>query len=69
MSVERILEYEALPKEIQPSIAKKPPTGWPNEGKIIFDNLGLRYFPEGPLVLKDLNFVIKPKEKVSNIWV
>lgn len=65
LSVERILEYEALPGEIQPSVPKTPPKNWPNEGKIIFNNMGLRYFPEGQLVLKNLNFVIKPKEKVS----
>lgn len=64
MSVERILEYEVLPNEIQPEVPKIPPKNWPNLGEVIFKNMGLRYFPEGQLVLKDLNFVIRPKEKV-----
>lgn len=64
MSVERILEYEVLPKEIQPELPKIPPKSWPNLGEVIFKDMGLKYFPEGQLVLKDLNFVIRPKEKV-----
>lgn len=67
LSVERILEYEALPKEVQPDKPKKPPKAWPHEGKVVFNNMGLRYFPEGQLVLKNLNFVIKPKEKVKYV--
>lgn len=65
LSVERILEYEVLPREIEPAIPKKPPTNWPNLGEVVFNNMGLRYFPEGSLVLKNLNFVVRPKEKVT----
>lgn len=44
--------------------AKKPPPSWPEKGKIVFKDLCLRYAPEEPLVLKKLNFEIKPGEKV-----
>lgn len=43
---------------------KKPPEEWPNEGKIIFKNFYLRYEPNAPYVLKDINIVIEPTEKV-----
>lgn len=65
MSVERVLEYKSLPKEKQPDIPKTPPTSWPDKGKILFENMGLKYIDDGPLVLKNLHFVIKPREKVS----
>lgn len=45
-------------------IDKKPTEEWPNEGKIIFKHFYLRYDPNTPYVLKDLNIVIQPTEKV-----
>lgn len=67
LSVERVLEYEILPRETEPKDPKKPPSNWPNSGKVVFNNVGLRYFPEGQLVLKQLSFGVKPKEKVSKL--
>lgn len=67
LSVERVLEYEVLDKEIEPAVPKKPPANWPNLGELVFNNMNLRYFPEGQLVLKNLNFNIKPKEKVRRL--
>jgi ABC-type multidrug transport system fused ATPase/permease subunit len=45
-------EFDALPK------------GWPSEGKIVVQNLSMRY-RDGPLILKDLTFSTKPREKVG----
>lgn len=64
MSVERVMEYDVLPKEKQPDIPKTPPSSWPNKGLIQFDDMGLNYVENGPLVLKELNIEIKPNEKV-----
>lgn len=64
MSVERVLEYNILPKETQPSKPLVVPKTWPENGQILFENMCLRYFVDGPLVLKNLNLVIKPREKV-----
>lgn len=64
MSVERVLEYTGLPSEKQPDIPKTPPEVWPKEGKINFIDVGLRYDAQMPLVLKNLNFVVQPTEKV-----
>ncbi|CAH1104965.1 unnamed protein product [Psylliodes chrysocephalus] len=65
MSMERVLEYKNLPSEKQPEIPQKPPKGWPEKGKVVFENMGLKYVENGPLTLKNLNLVIKPNEKVG----
>lgn len=65
MSVERVLEYEVLPKEKQPDIPKNTTEAWPEKGLIKFNNTGLTYFENGPLVLKQLNIEINPNEKVG----
>ncbi|XP_073971778.1 probable multidrug resistance-associated protein lethal(2)03659 [Rhodnius prolixus] len=66
-SVERVLEYSNLEKEppLESAADKKPRKTWPDEGKIQFLNTHLRYSPTDPWVLKNLNFVIQPKEKVG----
>lgn len=65
MSVERVMEYNMLPKETQPIKPKEMTKTWPEAGQIIFENMCMRYIVDGPLILKNLNLVIKPKEKVS----
>lgn len=43
----------------------KPDSSWPQEGKIDFDHLFLRYRKDSPPVLKDVSFTINPMEKVG----
>jgi hypothetical protein len=43
---------------------QKPPSGWPVKGMIQFDHMNLKYSPIDPPVLKDLNFIIQPAQKV-----
>lgn len=43
---------------------KKPSKEWPKNGQIKFKNFYLRYSPETPFVLKNLNFNIESMEKV-----
>ena len=38
---------------------------WPNEGKINFIDFSVSYRPDTPLVLKDINFEIKPGERIG----
>jgi len=68
-AVERVVEYENIEPEeaLEAPVDKKPPKSWPQQGKIVFDNLSLRYKPDprAEKVLKSLSFVIKPKEKVG----
>lgn len=68
-AVERVVEYETVDPEdaLEATGDGKPPPSWPEQGEIIFDKLSLRYFPDNSseTVLKDLDFDIKPMEKVS----
>lgn len=67
-AVERVVEYETVDPEddLEASGDRKPPPSWPQQGEIIFDKLSLRYFPtpDADTVLKELDFDIKPMEKV-----
>ncbi|KAL3283454.1 hypothetical protein HHI36_006598 [Cryptolaemus montrouzieri] len=65
LSVERVLEYDLLESEPQPEKPIIPSADWPPKGKIVFSRMGLRYSPDTPLVISDLNIVVKPKEKVG----
>ncbi|XP_018561045.1 multidrug resistance-associated protein 4 [Anoplophora glabripennis] len=65
MSVERVLDYKHLPQEKQPDTPKNPPKAWPDKGQIVFNHMELKYVETGPLVLKNLNFIIKPNEKIG----
>ncbi|XP_022904684.2 ATP-binding cassette sub-family C member 4-like isoform X1 [Onthophagus taurus] len=65
MSVERLLEYSSLPEEQQPMVPRKPPLEWPDDGKLVFNDMGLRYSDDSPLVLRNLDIVVEPKEKVG----
>ncbi|XP_018392367.1 PREDICTED: multidrug resistance-associated protein 4-like isoform X1 [Cyphomyrmex costatus] len=66
-SVERILEYNKVDSEppLESVPDKKPKLDWPQEGKIKFKNVFLRYAPLEPAVLKNLSFVIFPREKIG----
>ncbi|EDV31156.2 uncharacterized protein Dana_GF14689 [Drosophila ananassae] len=68
-SVERVLEYNDLKSEgeFTSPADKQPPKSWPEEGEVVAKNLSLRYVPDpkADYVLRGLNFVIKPREKVG----
>nr|CAD7400804.1 unnamed protein product [Timema cristinae] len=67
MSVERVAEYKYLQEEpnLESNKDAKPPKDWPFEGEIEFQNVYLKYVETEPPVLKDLNLVINPGEKVG----
>ncbi|KAJ9596239.1 hypothetical protein L9F63_027138, partial [Diploptera punctata] len=66
-SVERVLEYTKVEKEsdLETQPIQKPPSDWPTMGMIEFDHMNLKYSQSDPPVLKDLNFKIKPAQKVG----
>lgn len=66
-SVERVLEYSSLKSEppLESPPKNKPSKEWPEKGEIKFVHLYLKYNREDPYVLKNLNFVINPQEKVG----
>ncbi|XP_036324783.1 probable multidrug resistance-associated protein lethal(2)03659 isoform X2 [Rhagoletis pomonella] len=68
-SVERLVEYDELEPEgdLESKPGKAPPKTWPEQGKIVFDEVSLRYNPDpkSDRVLKSLSFEILPTEKVG----
>ena len=65
-ATERVLEFCKLDQESN-SANKKPPTNWPNQGKIIFDNVSMSYSDEdySALALKNLSFKIEGGHKIG----
>ncbi|KAI8430157.1 hypothetical protein MSG28_000538 [Choristoneura fumiferana] len=66
-SVERVLEYTKLPQEpaLRSTPENRPLPDWPSEGRIDFDNLSLKYSPDGHYVLHRLQFNVQPREKIG----
>ncbi|KAI3365805.1 hypothetical protein L3Q82_000804 [Scortum barcoo] len=64
-SVERVVEYVELESEAPWQTEKRPPPSWPSKGLVTFDHVNFSYSKDGPLVLKDINAVFKPSEKVG----
>ena len=46
---------------------RKPPQNWPSQGRIQFANYFARYQAMNELVLKDINLLINPGEKVVKL--
>ncbi|XP_022228038.2 LOW QUALITY PROTEIN: probable multidrug resistance-associated protein lethal(2)03659 [Drosophila obscura] len=68
-SVERVVEYRNLQPEgqLESPADKQPANSWPKDGKIVADDLSLRYSPDPKTdrVLNSLSFVIQPREKIG----
>ncbi|XP_026324225.1 multidrug resistance-associated protein 4-like [Hyposmocoma kahamanoa] len=65
-SVERILEYTRIENEENLFEGQiHTPAIWPSEGRIVFQNVNLRYAPDEPPVLKNLNICIENGWKVG----
>ena len=64
ISVERGIEYTNLKKEASWKYKYFPPPSWPHRGEIDF-YINFRYSLDGPLVLKEVEAPIDPREKVS----
>ncbi|ODM91895.1 Multidrug resistance-associated protein 5, partial [Orchesella cincta] len=67
ISVERILEYseDLEQEESDDSVLVKPPEKWPQEGKIDFEGVTLRYKDDASLVFNGVSFSIKSNEKIG----
>ena len=67
-SVERVCEYATeLPQEApyEKDVDQTLPPSWPEHGEIQFKDVSLKYRPELPFVLKNMNLDIKPNEKIG----
>ncbi|XP_062379986.1 ATP-binding cassette sub-family C member 12-like [Sardina pilchardus] len=66
-SVERLMEYitgcvSEAPRRVK---GVHIPEGWPQQGSITFKNYSMRYRDNTPIVLNNLHFTIKKKEKLG----
>ncbi|KAB5563885.1 hypothetical protein DKX38_003939 [Salix brachista] len=66
ISAERIKQFMNIPPE-PPAVVedKRPPSSWPFNGRIEFQELKLRYRPNAPLVLKGINCTFKEGARVG----
>ncbi|KAF2900927.1 hypothetical protein ILUMI_05259, partial [Ignelater luminosus] len=65
ISVERVLEYTKVETEPVRKQISVLPKSWPDFGKIVFQNVSMRYIPNDPPVLNSLIFTIYPQEKIG----
>lgn len=64
-AAERVIEYSEI--ETEPEYGRDAPAAWPEEGKIEVENLSVAYKDDLPPVLKNLDFSIKPGERIGII--
>uniref|UniRef100_A0AAR2JPD0 ABC-type glutathione-S-conjugate transporter n=1 Tax=Pygocentrus nattereri TaxID=42514 RepID=A0AAR2JPD0_PYGNA len=65
VSVERVKEYAEIPNEAAWIAEKRPPDGWPSEGRVRFEDYKVRYRPELELVLHGITCDIRSNEKIG----
>ncbi|KAI0040180.1 ATP-binding cassette transporter [Auriscalpium vulgare] len=65
VALERIKEYSEIEREPAEFVEPRPPASWPSNGAIECQDLVIRYAPELPNVLHNVNFSVKPGEKVG----
>ncbi|KAL4260343.1 ATP-binding cassette transporter C [Pleurotus pulmonarius] len=65
VALERVKEYTDLRREPPEFIEPRPPSEWPQNGGIKCEGLVIRYAPELPDVLHNLNFEVYPGEKIG----
>lgn len=63
-SVERVVEYAELAPESDDG-KNTPPEAWPSNGRVIFDNVAMKYPLSNSLVLKKVTFNVNPGEKIG----
>lgn len=67
-NIERIVHYgKNLPREhsVRQKVQFQNLNDWPEDGSIVFNKVQMRYRPELPLVLRDIELNIRPGEKIG----
>ncbi|KAK2578495.1 hypothetical protein KPH14_002055 [Odynerus spinipes] len=64
-SVERIFQYTDLPKETFLTKANPAPSTWPSQGRLVLNNVSMRYNQNDQPVLKNLTITIEAGWKVG----
>ncbi|EIE19385.1 P-loop containing nucleoside triphosphate hydrolase protein [Coccomyxa subellipsoidea C-169] len=61
VAVERILEFS----DLEPQEARALPSSWPEQGRVSFVDVRLRYHADAPLALAGLSLDIRPGQKLG----
>ncbi|XP_078324316.1 ATP-binding cassette sub-family C member 5-like [Crassostrea virginica] len=64
-SIERLHQYEKKLESENQSFIDTPADGWPNEGRIVFSNVQMKYRADMEPVLNEIKFDIHPRQKVG----
>uniref|UniRef100_A0A151UIF5 ABC-type xenobiotic transporter n=1 Tax=Cajanus cajan TaxID=3821 RepID=A0A151UIF5_CAJCA len=63
---ERLNQYMHIPSEAQEVIeGNRPPSNWPDVGKVELNDLQIRYRPDGPLILHGITCTFKAGHKIG----
>ncbi|KAJ8304060.1 hypothetical protein KUTeg_017643 [Tegillarca granosa] len=63
-SVERVTAYTKVEQESTEKGDNPPPESWPQKADIKFIDICLKYSPDSPMILKNINCSIRDKEKL-----
>nr|GAT43679.1 multidrug resistance-associated ABC transporter protein [Mycena chlorophos] len=64
-SLERLRDYIEIEQEPKATAAGVPPAYWPASGSLEVQKLSASYSADGPKVLQDISFNVKPGERVG----
>ncbi|KAI0758152.1 P-loop containing nucleoside triphosphate hydrolase protein [Fomes fomentarius] len=64
-SLERVEQYLNIEHEPKPIPSGVPPAYWPASGSLRVEELSAQYSPDGPRVLRNINFEVKAGEHVG----
>ncbi len=68
-AVERVLEYCSLDQEPPAQVLPehRPPSNWPSQGRIVFENVSMSYTnnEHAPLALHNISLIIEGGEKIG----
>lgn len=64
-SVERVTAYTKVEQESTEKGDNPPPESWPQKADIKFIDICLKYSPDSPMILKNINCSIRDKEKIG----
>ncbi|PWA81661.1 ATP-binding cassette subfamily C member 8 [Artemisia annua] len=66
VSVERVEQYMHIQSEAPEIIeSNRPSTNWPSVGRVVIENLKIRYQPNSPLVLQGISCVFEGGHKIG----
>ncbi|KAK1236146.1 hypothetical protein PQX77_000617 [Marasmius sp. AFHP31] len=65
LRLERLHAYSTIEQEPKATPKGKPPAYWPASGALKVEKLSARYSLDGPRVLHDVSFEVKPGERVG----